>query len=239
MKFYTACRKQRTATTLEAHNLWKRLGGRVVLRAVQLELVEGEVVALTGANGSGKTTLLRCLAGTTRVDRGEVKWFGQPLTHWKQKQWLGLVAHDSYLYSQLTVRENLLFAARMCGVRRPEQRVAHLLEEAGLADWSERLAGRLSRGMKQRLSVARAIVHQPRILLLDEPFSGLDSVGCQWLAELLKRLQADGCSICFVTHLWNYAQRLADRILVLERGCLRQQSVSQPAQQSKQNVRAA
>ncbi len=217
------------APVLEADNLWKSFDRRPVLRGVDVALGEGEVAVLVGANGSGKTTLLRCLSGLCRPDRGCVRLFGRPVREGSQRARLGLVGHESYLYPQLTARENLQFAARMCGLRRPQQRVDELLDRTGLAPWADRPAGQLSRGMRQRLSLARALVHRPSVLLLDEPFTGLDAGWTEWLVRLLAGLRADGCCVFLATHRPESCQAVADRVLRLERGRLVQERRSAEA----------
>lgn len=204
---------------IEARGLSKTFGDRTVLSQVDLDVAEAEGVALTGANGSGKTTLLRCLASSLRPDGGEVRWFGRPATSGPQtRRSIGVVAHESFLYPHLTLRENLIFAARMYDVRKPADRAERLLAEAGLSEDAHRLPSRISRGMRQRLSVVRAMVHDPPILLLDEPAAGLDAEGTEWLLNLLLQLRGRGRTLCFSTHDDRLSRRLADRVLELRAG---------------------
>lgn len=209
---------------LEARRLTKAFGKKVVLSQVNLHLAEGQCAALCGANGSGKTTLLRCLASLVRPSGGEVRWFGQLAARASGnpaiRRMVGMVAHESCLYPHLTVRDNLLFAARMCSVPQPHERVDEWLREIGLTPMARRLPARISRGMRQRLAIARAVVHQPRILLLDEPFSGLDAAGCRWLVRLLADFRSQGRTICFATHDQEMVRRLADCVLYLQAGQL-------------------
>jgi heme exporter protein A len=204
---------------IEALRLAKILGRRAVLKAVDFRIAAGERVALVGANGAGKTTLLRCLASLARPSAGEVRWFGQPARGNPQgRRLLGLVAHDSLLYPYLTLYENLLFAARMCDVAEPRQRAEALLDGTGLRPHGHRLPAAVSRGMRQRVSIARALVHRPRILLLDEPFAGLDAEGVEWLVELLAGLGQAGRTVCFTAHDDAIIARLADRVLEVRSG---------------------
>ncbi len=206
---------------IQTQRLSKRLGNRTVLREVDLEIAAGQCVALTGSNGSGKTTLLRCLAGITRPDSGEVRWFGRPAAESpNDRRLVGMVTHESRLYAHLSLRENLVFAARMCAVNQPVQRADILLDQIGLRALADRQVRKISRGTRQRLALARALIHDPPILLLDEPFSGLDSIGCDWLSGYLKEQRENDRAICFVTHDMEPARRLADRTLILENGTL-------------------
>jgi heme ABC exporter ATP-binding subunit CcmA len=194
-------------------------GRRVVVHDVHLAVSTGEMVALRGANGAGKTTLLHCLAGALRPVEGEVLWFGEPSarSHAARRQ-VGFLGHESGLYLALTAAENLLFASRMYGVDRVGERVDRLLASAGLARQTHEQAGRLSRGQRQRLAIARAIIHSPSILLLDEPCTGLDAEGCRWLEGLLGQLRGNGCAIVIASH--DVEDAAFDRSLVLDGGRL-------------------
>jgi heme exporter protein A len=206
---------------IQTLRLSKSLGGRKVLREIDLEIATGECVALTGSNGAGKTTLLRCLAAIARPTTGEVRWFGQPAAASPdQRRLVGLVAHESRLYAHLTLRENLLFAARMCAVTEPVRRGDRLLEQIGLRSLADRQVRQISQGMRQRLALARALIHDPPILLLDEPFSGLDAASRDWLVGLLHEQRSAGRAICFATHNEEHSRQLAARTLILRRGSL-------------------
>ncbi len=204
---------------IEAGRLTKVFGNRVVLREVDLEVSEGEVVALTGANGAGKTTLLRCLASLTRPTSGEVRWFGCPAgADPATRRLVGMVPHQSCVYPHLTVRENVVFAARMQGLSEAGRRADAWIAAAGLHPHAHRLATHLSRGMRQRLALARALVHDPPIVLLDEPFSGLDSEAAGWLVDLLTGFRGRGRVVCLTTHDPDKLQGLAGRIFHLRSG---------------------
>jgi heme ABC exporter ATP-binding subunit CcmA len=190
------------------------MNGRPVLVQVDLSIHPGEIVALTGTNGAGKTTLLRCLAGRLRPGAGEVLWFGQspmPALH----HLIGFSAHQPQIYPDLTASENLLFAARMCAIARPRVRVVELLATTGLARVANQAAGRLSQGLSQRLSLARALIHDPPIAILDEPFAGLDAAGRDWLVHWLCELRTRRRAIIFSTHDDEQSRSLADRTLEL------------------------
>jgi heme exporter protein A len=200
--------------------LRKDFGRHCVLRGIDLAIPVGQCVALTGANGAGKTTLLRCLAALIRPTSGEVLWWGRPVRDESQRRLIGMVAHESRTYPHLTLRENLLFAARMCDVPHPADRVDWLLREVGLADRAGWRPREISRGLQQRLALARALVHQPPVLLLDEPFSGLDAAGSQWLCDTLRPLCQRGRTVCFTSHDPLMTAQLADVIYELQSGRL-------------------
>jgi ABC-type multidrug transport system ATPase subunit len=212
-----------TSIAIQTERLSKVFGRRVVLREIDLEVAEGEIVAITGANGAGKTTLLRCLASVLRPSAGEVRWFGRSArAGWAARRLVGLVAHESLLYPHLTLRENLIFAARMSDVRDPARHADAWLGSTGLGPHATRVPTRISRGMRQRLAVARALIHDPPIVLLDEPFSGLDTEGSEWLVRLLQDLRTQRRTICFAAHDPLTRRRLADRLLELQSGRVRE-----------------
>jgi heme ABC exporter ATP-binding subunit CcmA len=207
-------RQQRLA--LEARNVCVVRGNRVVFQGINLALAWGEIVALVGSNGTGKTTMLQCLAGALRPYAGEVLWQGEkyrvgPTT----RKLLGFVGHESGLYLALTARENLRFAARMWGIDEPETRAANSLSMVGLEGQAEQATARLSRGMRQRLAIARALVHDPAIVLLDEPFTSLDVEGRKWLTALLCDLRKRNRAILLSTHEPVYTSGFADRFFNL------------------------
>jgi ABC-type multidrug transport system ATPase subunit len=176
-----------------------------------------------GANGAGKTTLLRCIASTVRPTCGEILCFGADVRDPSQRRLLGIVGHESRLYPSLTLRENLRFAARMHSVQDADRRAGDWLRDFGLEHHGDRMPRQVSRGMRQRASLARACIHEPRILLLDEPFAGLDAEGRESLLELFHDLKRRGRTLCFATHDRSAAAALADRILVMEAGRVHQE----------------
>jgi heme exporter protein A len=206
---------------LDAQSLAKRLGEKLVLRRVDLHVGTGEVVALLGPNGAGKTTLLRILATLTRPTYGEYRVFGMPAWEARQaiRRRIGVVGHQPYLYPELTCRENLRFFAEMYGV--PDaRRVSTALTEVGIFELAGRPASTLSRGQLQRLDLARTILHQPEVLMLDEPDTGLDAAGREILKEVISGCrQRNGCVI-FTTHATGFALETAGRLVVLRSGSL-------------------
>lgn len=225
---------------IQAQRLSKRLGDRMVLRKIDLEIATGECVALTGSNGSGKTTLLRCLAAIARPTAGDVHWFDRPAAASpEQRRLVGMVSHESRLYGQLTLRENLLFAARIWAVAAPARRADQLLEQIGLQSSADRQVRQISKGMGQRLALAQALIHDPPILLLDEPFSGLDAPSRDWLAGLLHEKRARGGAVCFSTHDEEQTRQFADRTLILRNGSLSGHDVAADASAEKTTRRNA
>jgi len=210
-----------TQPPLEARQLSRVLQGRPILDRIDLTIAAGKIVALTGINGAGKTTLLRCLAGRLRPSAGDVLWYGNsPTRRPDLNRLVGFAGHESFLYLELTAMENLLFAARMHGLSDPQITVNQMLAKACLDKHAHEPAGHFSKGMCQRLSLARALVHGPTLVILDEPFSTLDAPGRQWLEVWLKDLRTAGRAIIFTTHEAEQAQRIADETLDLRGGRL-------------------
>jgi heme exporter protein A len=185
-----------------------------VLRDLDLTLDRGEALAVAGPNGAGKTTLLRLLAGLLRPTTGEVSILGRPLygDH-SARRAIGFLSHQSLLYDDLTLLENLTFTARLYGLARPAERAREALDAAGLSARGSDTPGRLSRGLLQRAAIARALLHRPEVLLLDEPFTALDEPSSSRLRELLRAVLAGGGAMVVVTHhlaeVWDLATRVA------------------------------
>lgn len=203
---------------IAARGLEKRYGFALALAGVDLEVPHGAALAVLGPNGAGKSTLLRLLAGLTRPSRGSVEIAGRRAQGREARARIGLVGHETFLYPELTARENLLFAARLHGVADPAARAERLLAEAGLDGVADRPVRGFSRGMAQRVAVARGLVHDPAVLLLDEPFTGLDRAAAGRLAERLAGLRSGGRTLVLVTHDVAAAARLAGAAIVLARG---------------------
>lgn len=197
----------------------KRFGTHTALHPTDLVIPRGQAVLLVGANGAGKSTLLRLVAGLCRPSAGSVKINGcDPQRTPEARAEIGLLSHQTLLYDQLTARENLRFFAQLYGLDDPDQRLAAALATVGLNERLDQRVGSFSRGMKQRLAIARAILHDPSILLLDEPFTGLDAKASAALHHLVRRLRQEGRTCILVTHRLDEADGLVDRLLVIERG---------------------
>jgi heme ABC exporter ATP-binding subunit CcmA len=206
---------------LRARGVVKRFGALTALRGVDLEVAPGTIHAILGPNGAGKTTLLRILAGLSQPTSGEVEITqsdGSPLKPHKSRHAIGYVGHATLLYPELSARENLLFVAKLYGVAQARERADHLLEEEGLSDVAELRAGAFSRGMAQRLAIARACIHDPKIVLLDEPFTGLDRRSADRLAARLDVLRGLSRALVLITHDVRLAAELADKADILIRG---------------------
>ncbi len=208
------------SAALRIRALSKRFGVRTALDGVDLEVARGTFLSLFGPNGAGKTTLVRCLATLARPSSGEILLDGRPVHSDGEgaRRRLGVVSHASFLYGALTARENLLFYARMFGVADAQTRVRELLESVGLEDRADDPVRDFSRGLKQRCAIARALVHDPELLLFDEPFAGLDPVAADALQELLRSARARGKTILMTSHDLARGHELADRFVVLHRG---------------------
>ncbi len=192
-----------------------------VVRAIDgidLEVPSGSILSVFGPNGSGKTTLLRILSGLLRPARGRVTVLGESsLGEIEFRKKVGLVGHDTFVYADLTARENLQYYARLygCGDR---GRIEELLTALGLESVADRAVRGLSRGLVQRLSLGRALLHEPALLLLDEPFTGLDPQGSAVLSERLGDFRARGGTIVLSTHDLERGTSVADQAIVLHRG---------------------
>lgn len=232
-----------TPLGLRFEGVEKRYGALAAVRGVNLQIDPGEVVALLGPNGAGKTTLLRIAALLVRPTVG--KFFidtnlgsaasggagtardsssrdtdsdGANFPPEAVKGRIGMVAHSTLLYDGLSAAENLNFFAKLYGVSNPGARVKMLLEDCGLAERAASLVRTFSRGMRQRLAIARALVGRPSLLLLDEPYSGLDQQGREWFARALAALHAAGCTIVLSTHARNEIARVVTRAVRIEGG---------------------
>lgn len=205
------------ATLLTARGLTRRFGARLALDGVDLDLAAGEAVAIFGPNGAGKTTLLRVLARSLTPTAGSVAVAGAG-DDLAARATIGLLSHHSFLYDDLTARDNLVFYGRLHGVADPLRRACDLLEATGLSHRADDPVRSYSRGMQQRLSLARALVHEPAILLLDEPFSGLDPAAAARLRLTLRAQRDEGRALLMTTHDLAEGLELSDRWLFLSRG---------------------
>ena len=199
-------------------NIEKRYGGLYALRRVSLVIAAGECVVLAGRNGSGKTTLLRIAARLVRPSSGIMTFLDGKNGTLAGPSQTGFVAHATMVYDELTAEENLVLFGRLLGIVKPAARAETLLAEVGLADRRNSLVRTFSRGMRQRMAVARALLNEPAVLLLDEPATGLDPQGVTWLAETLRRMRDVGRTIVMSLHGESEISSLATRAIRLEAG---------------------
>jgi heme exporter protein A len=207
---------------IEVNRLVKRFGLKVVLRGADFNVQPGEFVALLGPNGAGKTTFLRILASLSRPSMGEVKVAGHTLPgeSAQVRAKLGVVSHLPLLYPDLTAEENLGFYARMYGISPFQVRVTEVLEMVGLENRRKDLVRTFSRGMQQRLAIGRAVIHDPEVILFDEPYTGLDQDASAMLDDVLRSVAAQGRTVVMTSHDLARAEDLATRFDILSRGVI-------------------
>jgi heme exporter protein A len=207
------------ACAIKISNLVKQFGNVTALDGIDLELKEGEFLTIFGPNGAGKTTLIRILASLCRPTFGSAKVLGSDVTEDRTeiRRKIGVISHQTFLYDNLTALENLTFYARMYDLKSPKSSIEQALNEVGLFGRRHDLAGTFSRGMQQRLSIARAILHDPKILLLDEPYTGLDQHAAQRLKEILLAHRS-GRAIVLTTHNLARGLEMCDRAAIQVNG---------------------
>lgn len=207
-------------TRLAMTGVGRWFGRRKALAGVTFECQAGDIVGLLGPNGAGKSTLLAILATLLEPSAGRVAYGTVTAAEGGAalRSRLGVLGHDLYLYPELTARENLTFFARLYRVPNPAQRVAGALERAGLAERADDQVHGFSRGMRQRVALERALLHEPRLLLLDEPFTGLDQSSAAALVARLRGLQASGTLVLAATHDLDVAEGLLTRAVFLRNG---------------------
>ena len=207
---------------IEVKKLVKRFGLKTVLRGLDFEVQPGEFVALLGPNGAGKTTFLRILASLSSPSIGQVTIAGYNLP--KQaaavRARLGVVSHMPLLYNDLTAEENLLFYARMYGIQNSGERIAEVLLMVGLEKRRLDLVRTFSRGMQQRLAIGRAVLHDPEVMLFDEPYTGLDQDASSMLDEVLQTVAKQGRTVVMTSHDLARTEDLATRFDILSRGVI-------------------
>jgi len=207
---------------IETKKLVKRFGLKTILRGVDFSVEPGEFVALLGPNGAGKTTFLRILATLSRPSLGSVKVAGHSLPNESAqvRAKLGVVSHMPLLYPDLTAEENLEFYARMYGIIDFGPRITEVLGMIGLEHRRKDLVRTFSRGMQQRLAIGRAVIHDPEVMLFDEPYTGLDQDASEMLDDVLKSVAAKGRTVVMTSHDLARAEDLATRFDILSRGVI-------------------
>jgi heme exporter protein A len=223
--------------------LEKNYGPVPALRGIDLEVAEGEAIAVLGPNGAGKSTLLNLLSGLTRPNKGTLNvGVGEPCKDRRRaRARIGLIGHETFLYPTLTARENLIFAGELYGLANPKQRADELLAEQQLEHAAHRKVKGFSRGMAQRVAIARGLIHDPAILLLDEPFTGLDHSSTEMLCAKLCKIRDAGKTIVLVSHDLALASKIADQAVLLVRGQIVHRCSGQQVTQShlEQQYRSA
>jgi heme exporter protein A len=198
--------------------VWKFYGDYPALRNVSLSAAPGACLALIGRNGAGKTTLLRTIAGFSRPGKGKITIFGNGPRDTQTRRLMGFIGHGISVYDELSALENLMLFGKLYGVADPKKTALDWLERTGLDRVKDGLVREFSRGMRQRLAVARAFLHGPKVLLLDEPFTSLDDRAIAVLQRLLREALADGKTIVMSTHQLREALELATHVALLNRG---------------------
>lgn len=205
---------------LEAEGLVRSFGSATAVDGVDFRLEPGQVLTLFGPNGAGKTTLLRLLSGSLRADAGSLRLDGSALDT-RSPEWqarVGVLSHRGFLYAHLTARENLRFYADLYGLTKPGDRIAERLQAVGLDERADHRVRDFSRGMSQRLALARTLLHDPDVVLLDEPWTGLDAHAAAVLRETLEALRDGRRTVVLVTHNLTEGLALADRVAIQVRG---------------------
>lgn len=212
------------ATTVLTRQLGKRYGSLWAARDISLEVQPGEIYGLLGPNGAGKTTTLRMIAGLLQPDEGDVSLGGrhpheEPIVC---KRMLGFLTGNTGLYERLTALELLHFFGKLHDIDKKTRtrRIEELVEELGLGDFAGRPCGTLSTGQKQRVNIARTLLHQPQVLILDEPTSGLDIISAEFILRIVMSCRDQGKTILFSTHILAEVELLCDRIGVINKGRL-------------------
>ena len=209
----------RNGPVVEIERVSKEFSGQKAVNEVSFSIEAGEVLGLVGPNGAGKTTTLRMLLGIIRPDKGEVRVFGKPLDE-EAKDQIGYLPEERGLYRDRRVWETLMYLASLKGVdeRRVGDRAGRLLEAVGLHTHRNSKVGELSRGMGQLIQFVAAVLHSPRLVILDEPFSGLDPVNVRVIKETIARLRAEGATFILSTHQMNQVEELCDRVVMIDQG---------------------
>jgi len=220
MTTQTVNQPEGTQLALDVVGLSKAFGGTPALRNVDFQLGWGKALALFGHNGAGKSTLIRTLVTLVRPDEGTVTIAGFDCVRQaaQVRSIIGYVGHQSLLYDEMTARENLRFYAKLYGIADADDRIERSLEEVGAISFANRRTRVLSNGMLKRVAIARALLHRPRVLLLDEPETGLDQGGLELLDSVVTAVKQGGASVVMSTHGTERGLALADRALVLDAG---------------------
>ena len=207
-------------SAIAIQDIWKFFGEYPAVRGVNLNVPTGGIVALLGRNGAGKTTLLRMIAGLLPPSRGRISIDDVSGDSQRHAASIGMVGHGLWLYDDLTARENLRFFASLYDIEAAEEKINHWLEQVELWTFRDSRVNQFSRGMRQRLTIARALLHKPPILLLDEPWTSLDDRAMDLLSELLQRAHTDNHTVLVSSHQLRETLQVATHLAVIDRGKL-------------------
>jgi len=212
--------KKKTGTMIHVHDITKNFGSMTVLDNVNFSVKGGEFLTIVGPNGAGKTTLIKIMATLVNATGGtvEIGGFNVKKSPEKVRGVIGVISHNTYLYNELTAGENLKFFGKMYAIPENDRRVDEVLGETGLSDRKHDRVGTFSRGMKQRLSIARAILHKPSVLLLDEPYTGLDQQASASLESVLNSLTGSGITTIMISHDLKRGLTLSDQVMIIASG---------------------
>lgn len=206
-------------TAISLENVRKTLGHREVLKGISFSVKKGDIFGYLGPNGAGKTTTIRILLGLLQADAGSIRITGQEISRSEVRKKIGFALDPDGLYDNMTAAENLEFFARIYGISGSEQRIASLLKSVGLSDRADDRVGTYSRGMRQRLALARAMVHDPEVLILDEPTAGVDPSGQIDVRQIMLNAAHQGNKTVFLSsHNLDEVQRICNRIALIDRG---------------------
>ena len=211
--------KSNQAAVVVAQHIWKKYGDRVVVQDVSFSVEQGEVLGMVGPNGAGKTTTMRILLDIIQPDKGEVLLFGRPFTA-EHRKLLGYLPEERGLYRDLRVQETLEYLGTLKGMRSSDARLgaAEILERLDMTEHRDKKIAELSKGMGQLIQFAATIIHRPRLLILDEPFSGLDPLNVRVMKEVLGQLRDDGVAIILSTHQMDLVEEFGDKVLMINHG---------------------
>lgn len=208
-----------TDNAIELREVCKRFGELRAVDGISAAIPKGSIYGFLGPNGAGKTTTIRMIMNILRPDSGAITILGRPMEE-RTKRLIGYLPEERGLYKKMTVQGVLAFLGGIQGLERPtlERSIAHWLELVGLSGWAGRKVEELSKGMQQKIQFVATVLHDPELLILDEPFSGLDPVGLEVIRDLMLRMRAAGKTVIFSTHMMEQAERLCDAILLINRG---------------------
>ena len=207
---------------LRVQSVNRSFGDRQVLKDVWFDVAAGRMTGFVGGNGAGKTTVMRIILGVLAADSGEVTWRGAPLTH-EDRRTFGYLPEERGLYPKMTAHEQLVYLARLHGLSAAAARrnTTDLIERVGLGERAGDLVEKLSLGNQQRVQIAAALVHDPQVLILDEPFSGLDPMAVDLLVTVLRERAANGVPVLFSSHQLDVVERLCDDLVIIADGTIR------------------